>query len=162
MDSPPNLLETLRRAKLPTRIVEEFRPVAESLEWRLSEQYWLTAGTRGFIDESVPYSSTSGGALSQDAAALLLANCQENPPDGPLVVLELCAGSGLFARLFLDAFRRLCAEGGERFDEQLIYYVTDRSPSTVAHWKERNLFEGTKAVPVCVDARRPLELTNIR
>lgn len=162
MDSPPNLLETLRRAKLPTRIVEDFRPVSESLEWRLSEQYWLTAGTRGFIDESVPYSSTSGGALSQDAAALLLVNCQENPPDGPLTVLELCAGSGLFARFFLDAFRRLCAEAGETFHEQLVYYVTDRSPATVAHWKELQLFEGTKAVPVCADARRPLELTNIR
>jgi len=171
MDSPPNLLETLRRATIPSRLLEDFRPVAESLEWRLSEQFWMTAGTRGFIDESVPYSSTSGGALSQDAAALLLANCRENPPAGPLVVLELCAGTGLFARLFLESFQRLCADEGETFHEQLIYYVTDRSPATVAQWKELGLFEGMRAVPGCGDARRPLlwetdggpmELANIR
>jgi len=157
MDSPANLLDTLRRAKIPSRLVEDFCPVAESLEWRLSEQYWMTAGTRGFVEESVPYSSTSGGALSQDAAALLLVNCRENPPVGTMVVLELCAGTGLFARLFLDAFERLCVEAGESFHEQLVYYVTDRSPATVAQWKESGVFEGTRAIAALGDARRPLE-----
>jgi len=156
MDSQPNLLETLRRAKLPSRIIEDYKPVTESLEWRISEQYWRTAGIRGFIDESVPFSSTSGGALSQDAANLLFVNCQENPPTGVMVVLELCAGSGLFARLFLETFQRLCMQSGQRFDQQLVYYVTDGSPATVAHWKEIQLFDGTRAVPARGDARRPL------
>ncbi len=156
MDSQANILDTFRRAKIPSRLVEDFCPVTESLDWRLSEQFWMTAGTRGFIADTVPYSSTSGGALSQDAAALLLANCQENRPVGPVVVLELCAGTGLFARLFLEAFRRLCAEAGERFDEELVYYVTDRSPVTVAQWKEFGVFDGTRAVPARGDARRPL------
>lgn len=171
MDFPPNPLDTLRRVTMPTRLLEDFRPVAESLEWRLSEMYWMTAGTRGFMEESIPYSATSGGALSQDAAEILLANCREDPPAGPLVALELCAGSGLFARLFLDAFRRLCVEAGERFHEQLIYYVTDRSPATVAQWKELGVFGGMGAVAGCGDARRPLhwetecgavELSNLR
>ena len=156
MDSQANILETLRRAKIPSRLVEEFCPVTESLDWRLSGQFWMTAGTRGFIEDTVPYASTSGGALSQDAAALLLANCQENPPVGPVVVLELCAGTGLFARLFLEAFRRLCAEAGEPFDENLVYYVTDRSPATVSQWKEFGVFDGTGAIPARGDARRPL------
>jgi tetratricopeptide (TPR) repeat protein len=73
--------------------------------------------------------------------------------------------------MFLDAFHRLCAEAGERFDERLVYFVTDRSPATVAHWNELQLFNETKAIPACGDARRPLhwdtangsvELTNIR
>ena len=156
MDSQANILETLRRAKIPSRLVEDFCPVTESLDWRLSEQFWITAGTRGFIEDTVPYASTSGGALSQDAAALLLANCQENPPVGPVVVLELCAGTGLFARLFLEAFRRLCAEAGEPFDENLVYYVTDRSPATVRQWKEFGVFDGTGTIPARGDARRPL------
>jgi SAM-dependent MidA family methyltransferase len=171
MDFQPDVVGALRRVKIPSRILEDFCPVAESLEWRLSEQYWRTAGTRGFVEESVPYSATSGGALSQDAAAVLLANCKENPPVGPMVVLELCAGTGLFARLFLDAFHRLCREAGERFDEQLVYYVTDRSPATLAQWKELGVFDGTRAIPACGDAREPLqwetdggrvELSNIR
>jgi hypothetical protein len=157
MDFEPNLLDTLRRAKLTARLVEDFRPLAESLDWRLAEQFWINSGTRGFVEEAVPYSSTSGGALSQEAAALLLVNCQENRPEGPIVVLELCAGTGLFARLFLEAFQRLCAEAGEQFHEQLIYYVTDRSPATVAHWKDLELFSGTRAVAGCGDARRPLQ-----
>ncbi|MBL8237065.1 MAG: hypothetical protein JNM66_06585 [Bryobacterales bacterium] len=155
MDSPQNPLDALRRVKIDSRVVEDFRPVAESLEWRLSEAHWKVSGTQGFIEDSVPYASTSGGALAQAAAEVLLANCHEHPPDGPVVVLELCAGTGLFARAFVDAFRGLCQHAGAEFHQQLVYYVTDGSPATLAQWKDLGLFADSAIVAGSGDARRP-------
>ncbi|HEU0123911.1 MAG TPA: hypothetical protein VFQ91_25490 [Bryobacteraceae bacterium] len=156
-DDSPDPVETLRRATIPSRLIEDFRPLAESLEWRLSEAYWLETGTKAFIEQSVPYSATSGGTLAQDAAALLLANCRDDPPSGPFAVLELCAGSGLFARLLVDSFRRQCIEAGETFHEQMTFLATDRSPATLAQWSEFGVWDGVNVTPALGDARRPLD-----
>ncbi len=156
MESEFQPVDVLRRVANSSRVVEGYRPVGESLLWRLSEQYWKKHGTRGFVDHSIPFASTSGGILSQDAAELLFINCQESRPEGTMAVLELCAGTGLFARLFLEAFRRICLAEGERFHEQLVYVVSDGSPATVERWEELGVFPGDMAIAVCGDARTPL------
>ena len=58
------------------------------MEWRLSELYWMTQGTRGFMEDQVPYLVTSGGTLASDAAEVLFANCLDARPTGELVVLD--------------------------------------------------------------------------
>jgi len=157
MDAPENYLETLRRVNVPSLRIEDFRPFSDCLESRLADAYWMTQGTRGFMEESVPYSVTSGGSLSRDAAELLFANCLEFPPTERFAVLELCAGSGLFARHFIDGFRRLCAENNADFHTRMVYYCTDRSPATVAQWKELGVLEGLPAVMARGDAMTPLQ-----
>jgi tetratricopeptide (TPR) repeat protein len=54
--------------------------------------------------------------------------------------VELGAGSGLFARYFLDEFRLLCERDSRDFYQRLSYYVTDRSPRTIEQWEERGIF----------------------
>src|SRR5256885_3829690 len=73
-------------------------------------------------------------------SALLFHHCADTAPQGAIAVLELGAGCGLFARMFLQAFRHLCQQEGRDFDQRLVYYVTDGSPRTVAQWQERALF----------------------
>lgn len=158
METSIDPLQTLRKATVANRVVEGFRPFTESVEWRLSELYWMTQGTRGFMEDQIPYLVTSGGVLAQDAAELLFASCLDARTEGELVVLELCAGSGLFARQFVDSFRRKCAAAGLDYHQRLTYYATDRSRETVAQWKKMGVFANSGVTPAWCDARRPAEV----
>jgi len=134
-------LKTLRKVTIAPRLIEDYRPLTESLEWRLSELYWNTAGTTGFVQSEIPY-STSSGALSANAARLLFANCREHPAEGALEVLEIGAGTGLFARLLLLEFTKLCEAEGKDYHRQLRYYVTDPLDSFSGAVEESRDFRG--------------------
>jgi tetratricopeptide (TPR) repeat protein len=149
-------LEVLRQVELTPRVIEEYRPVSECLEWRLSQNHWRSTGAASFIKSEVPYTITSSGALSAQAARLLYANCLEAPPRGKILTLETGAGSGLFARLFLEEFERLCSNSGHDFYSRLVYYVTDGSPESVAQWKRLGIFHGKPAVAGCAQGGDPL------
>jgi hypothetical protein len=155
MAPAPDPIEALRNVNVAPRLIEEEKPLPESLEWKLSELYWNTTGTRGFVQSEIPYTITSGGALSLNAARLFYANCCEHPAER-LEAIEIGAGTGLFARLFLDEFARICEQRGASFDKRLTYYVTDRSSRSLEHWRELKLFEGTPAVIARSDAHNPM------
>jgi hypothetical protein len=91
------------------QLVEEYEPLAKSLEWQLAGLHWTREGVLPFIDRHVPYLVNNNGRVSADAAALLFASCLESGARRERIsVLELGAGTGLFARYFLDEFRLLC------------------------------------------------------
>ena len=48
--------------------------------------------------------------------------------DSELFVLEIGIGVGLFARFFLDAFRKLCEQHGKDYYDRLCYVCADYSP----------------------------------
>jgi len=157
-DQAPPAQATLAEVLVPDRVVEEFRPLAESLEWRLASLYWKQMGALPFAENEVPFLVNNSGRLSEAAAELLFANCVEAaPPEGRIVVLELGAGCGLFARLLLGNFRRLCAETGRDFYDRLEYVVTDLSPATVSQWDQRRLFAEHASHVTCLvaDASAP-------
>ena len=133
-------------------------PLYESLEWKLSSHYWREAGLLPFLENSVPYVVNNSGRLSENAAVLLFENLEEHPPKGGTVVaVELGAGSGLFAKLFLDAFRDICRDQNRDHYDRLTYVVSDRSPSTAEHWRQRNMFEGHERVQIVrIDALDPM------
>ena len=152
-----NPLETLRSVTVAPRVIEGFRPLAQSLEWGLSDLYWNTQGLSGFVSNEVPYLVNNSGSLSASAAEVLYANCVEAPGSGAIRVLELGSGSGLFARYLLDEFQRLCQSRGADFFDRLQYYVSDRSRRTVEQWSERELFarDAGRAIPCICDALDP-------
>ena len=154
----PDPLETLRGVTVSPRLIEDLRPLAKSLEWRLSELYWNTDGTRGFVQNEIPYTITSSGTLSSNAARLLFANCDEHPPQGPFDVLEIGSGTGLFARLLLDEFRRLCERHAKPYFGQITYHVTDRSRRSLEQWSALGLFEGWPVAAGHADALDPLRV----
>ncbi|MET0388246.1 MAG: tetratricopeptide repeat protein, partial [Polyangiales bacterium] len=95
---------------MQTQIVEDFRPMCTSLEWKLSGRYWDKAGVLAFAEDKVPYLINNSGSLSAHAAKLLFTACEATQQSDEFSVVELGAGCGLFARLFMDAFRTLCEE----------------------------------------------------
>jgi tetratricopeptide (TPR) repeat protein len=157
---PTEPSESLSRATPCRQLIEHYRPIAESLEWRLAELHWVKEGVTPFVESGVPYVVNNTGTLSSDVAAVVFASCVEASPGDDLRVVELGAGTGLFARFFLDEFQRLCDRHSRDFYRRLTYWATDRSPRTVEQWQEKDLFgfhAGRVVVRVC-DARGVHEL----
>jgi tetratricopeptide (TPR) repeat protein len=138
--------------------IEEFRPIAESLEWKLGQLYWNHEGVGPFVRNEVPYLVNNDGLASESAAVVLFAACRDamRLPDR-IAVLELGAGLGLFARLFLESFARLCRQEGADYYERLIYVATDGSRRTVERWREVGLFAGheTHVLLAACDGTQP-------
>ena len=135
-------LEALRNVAAESTELEDFRPMSESLEWRLADAYWASAGVLPLVRNDVPYLVNNTGRLSENAAALVFAAFRELGASLPerLTILELGAGTGLHARFFLDAFLALCRSEGADFYDRLTYVVSDRFEGTVARWKADGVF----------------------
>jgi tetratricopeptide (TPR) repeat protein len=143
----------LGRVRVESSVLQEFRPLTECLEWELSELHWSRAGLLPFVEDDVPFIINNTGRLSEHAAAVLFANCCEVDDGGPITVLELGAGTGLFAKYFLDVFRAICRQERRDYYDRLLYLATDRSPRTVEQWEERGQFDDHRA-----DGARRVEL----
>jgi tetratricopeptide (TPR) repeat protein len=152
----PDVRQTIDSVTTTPDVIEEFQPLCKSLEWRIAEHHWALAGVLPFVDNEVPFLINNSGRLSENAAVLLFENCSELEPNEQVTVIELGAGTGLFARFFLDSFRTLCQQEGKTYYERLRYVVTDRSTATVEHWRERDLFatHATRVVTQVCDASR--------
>ena len=137
---PADVRETVERVVPRSTELQELRPVAESLEWELSQLYWADDGVLPFADNDVPFLINNTGRLSESAAALLFAHCEEEDDGKRITVVELGAGTGLFARFFLDAFRTICEQERRDFYDRLRYVVTDGSRRSMEQWEERAIF----------------------
>lgn len=116
------------------RVLQDHVPLRDSLEWRLSLSYWEERGFLAFHSGEVPNLSINDGALADDTAALL---AETGPESGTVRVLELGAGSGLFAKLFLDSLRRRHPAMHARLE----YVCTDGSPRMVRQVEDSGLLE---------------------
>jgi tetratricopeptide (TPR) repeat protein len=114
-------------------IVQEQRPLHESLEWQLGQHYFQVRGNKGFINDAqpIPFLINNDGNLSYRAAELAFAAINDSvwcsSSYGTIFVLELGIGVGLFARFFLDRFQELSAAAGSDYYDRLCYVAVDRS-----------------------------------
>jgi tetratricopeptide (TPR) repeat protein len=114
-------------------VIQDFVPLAESLEWDLGQQYLRQRGNKAFISDAspVPFVVNNDGTLSQNAAEVLFTSLVDAETAGTLEadisVLELGIGVGLFARYFLDHFRDLCLTNKKDYYDRLCYVAADKS-----------------------------------
>jgi tetratricopeptide (TPR) repeat protein len=133
LSGPANPADVLAGAQAGRAVVQDFRPLAESLEWQLGQFYLQQRGSQAFLadPEPVPFVVNNDGNLSQRCAEVLFVSLAEAERHGALepdvYVLELGVGVGLFARLFLDAFRDLCDQRGKDYYGRLCYVAADYS-----------------------------------
>jgi len=124
----------LAHAQSGREVIQDFCPLADSLEWQLGQQYLRDRGNKAFISDAspVPFVVNNDGTLSRNAAEVFFASLEAADEAGNLVeqdifVLELGIGVGLFARYFLDNFRDLCRQHNKDYYDRLCYIAADRS-----------------------------------
>jgi SAM-dependent MidA family methyltransferase len=88
-------------------VLEERRPFVDSLLWRVPREYYRDRGIRAWTSGDVPHYITNNPVVANAYARLFsswLEDCRPTlDPSHPVYVLELGAGSGRFAHLFLTA-----------------------------------------------------------
>lgn len=115
--------------------LEEFGPLPRSLEWRLARRFWDLRGPKAFFGGEVPYAVINDGRLSADAARLLV-ELRVGAKPGPVRILEVGGGSGLFAKLFLEELRVL----SPAIYEATTYVWTDASPTMLKQAEAEGAF----------------------
>src|SRR5262249_12692031 len=88
--------DVLAQARADRAIIQDFVPLADSLEWRLGQEYLRQRGNKAFLADAhpVPFVVNNDGSLPHNAAAVLFASLAEAEqagtlPAGDLFVLEL-------------------------------------------------------------------------
>ncbi len=125
--------QVLSHAQSGREVVQDFCPLAESLEWELGQEYLRERGNKAFISDAspVPFVINNDGTLSRNAADVFFASLLEADKAGTLeediCVLELGIGVGLFARFFLDHFKELCVTNRKDYYDRFCYIAADRS-----------------------------------
>src|SRR5262245_62350864 len=76
----------LGRAQASREVIQDFVPLAESLEWRLGQEYLRQRGTKAFLSDThpVPFVINNDGTLSHNAAEVLFASLQAADKDEAL------------------------------------------------------------------------------
>jgi hypothetical protein len=133
VDSEAATAAILSKAQSSRAVIQDFVPLAASLEWNLGQEYLRERGNKAFLSDAspVPFVVNNDGTLSRNTAEVFFASLLDAEAQGPLeneiFVLELGIGVGLFARYFLDLFRELCQEHKKDYYDRLCYIAADRS-----------------------------------
>src|SRR5882724_6215765 len=137
-ESASSAVDILASAQSSRQVIQDFVPLAESLEWNLGQEYLRQRGNKAFLSDAspVPYVINNDGTLSRHAADVFFASLQDAEEAGTLedelFVLELGIGVGLFARYFLDALKELCQQHKKDYYHRLTYVAADRSERMLA------------------------------
>jgi len=115
-----------------TTTIEGFVPYHQSCLWRIHDAYYRARGTKAFSAAEVPYRTTSNPAIARQHAEWWVATRADDAGEGPLWVLEVGGGSGLFAENFLNALAAECGAAGARLFSRVRYVLTDGSARTLA------------------------------
>src|SRR5262245_40730381 len=125
LTGPPNPESALEAVAAERLVLEEYRPIAEALDWTIGQIYFSRYGQSAFVRGDVPFAVHNDGHLSKLAADLLFTTLSAADAEGTLereiAILELGVGSGLFARYFLDRFRQRCHEAGKDYYDRCRY-----------------------------------------
>lgn len=136
--------------KPPTYVAEEGRRLSESSLWRLQREYFEKRGVDAWKSGQVPFHITSNAYIAKAYAKALLGFLRDclSPraplgaidPAEPLYVVELAAGSGQFAYLFLRKILPLLAALPGLRDLKLRYVMTDFTTANLDAWRKHPAF----------------------
>lgn len=130
------------------RILERDVPFSQSTIWRLQREFYAQRGLKAWTEDMVPSYITSNPLIAGTYAAIVagfLNDCVEQQktggtplsPENPLRVVELGAGSGKFACLFLRKLSMLLRE--RDLNPQLVRYVmTDCAEEVLDAWRDNH------------------------
>lgn len=124
-----------------TIVIETGRRLSESLIWELQRSFYAREGLRAWRPKAVPFYITSNAFTARAYARTVIGFLRDLVAAGridrgaPLYLVELAAGSGQFACLFLRRLTELQAEMPALAGLDLRYVMTDFAESNLAAWE---------------------------
>jgi hypothetical protein len=131
-----------------SRVLETGVPLSQSILWRLQSEFYARRGLKAWSEDNVPSYITNNPLIAEVYAgtvAAFIGDCMGHraqkasplSPENPLRILELGAGTGKFAYLFLRKLTALLEE--KKIPLQTVRYcLTDCSQDLLAVWKENS------------------------
>lgn len=130
-------------------VVEEARRLSESLIWTLQREYYKQRGTTAWTSGDLPWYVTSNAFIARAYARVVLGFLRDwvsaGPgggfdPSRPVHILELAAGTGHFAYLFLKKLLALKQALPALAGLQLRYVLSDLPESNLEAWRAQPHF----------------------
>src|SRR5271163_3274123 len=86
VDSKSMAEEILAKAQSNRDIIQDFVPLADSLEWNLGQEYLRQRGNKAFLSDAspVPFVINNDGTLSRNAAEVFFASLIDADKKAPL------------------------------------------------------------------------------
>jgi len=120
-------------------------PLSQSLIWQWQREFYSRRGLRAWTEDTVPQFITNNPFVAEIYARIVfsfLSDCmaldekelRSISPENPLRILELGAGPGRFAYLFLKQMTALLRANGIA-PETVRYCMTDCSESLIQTWR---------------------------
>jgi tetratricopeptide (TPR) repeat protein len=132
---------------VPT-ILENRVPLSQSVIWRLQSSFYARRGLKAWTEDNVPSYITNNPFIAEVYAAIAAAfidDCMGHghqtarplSPQNPLRILDLGAGTGKFAYLFLRKLTALLQE--KKIAPEIVRYcMADCSQDLLTAWKENS------------------------
>jgi tetratricopeptide (TPR) repeat protein len=124
-----------------TVVIEESRRLSESLIWALQRTFYARAGLQAWKPKAVPFYITSNSFTARAYARTVAGFLRDLVAAGrvdraaPIYLVELAAGSGQFAYLFLRRLAELQDQVPALAGLDLRYVMTDFAQSNVDAWE---------------------------
>ncbi|HYH95657.1 tetratricopeptide repeat protein [Hyalangium sp.] len=125
----------------PPFLLEEEKRLSRSLLWELQRRYYDGAGIDAWSTATVPHHVTNNPSLAQAYAEIFigyLRDCRSGStaldPSEPVTIMELGAGSGRFAYLFLKALTEMLQQS-PMGDVKFRYVMTDFTETNLRFWR---------------------------
>ena len=118
--------------------LQDFVPCDRDIRWRLHTAYYAQRGLAAWTEADIPHRATSNAAFARQHARFfvsLVAALERTAvldPAEDVAILEVGAGSGLFAAAFLRALATECGPAGAAASRRCRYFMSDRARTTVA------------------------------
>jgi tetratricopeptide (TPR) repeat protein len=128
-----------------TKVLESRVPLSQSVIWRRQRDFYARRGLKAWTEDLVPSYITNNPFIAEMYAAIVAAfidDCLDPArgeasqilPGNPLPILELGAGTGKFAYLFLLRLTELLRER-QIAPESVRYCMSDCSEELLAAWR---------------------------
>jgi tetratricopeptide (TPR) repeat protein len=128
-----------------TTVLETRVPLSQSVIWQRQRDFYARRGLKAWTEDLVPSYITNNPFIAEIYAAIVAAfidDCQAQArgealpisPENPLRILELGAGTGKFAYLFLLQLTELLRER-QMAPESVRYCMADCSDDLLAAWR---------------------------
>lgn len=128
--------------------LERDRRLSESLVWPLQREFYRRRGTSAWTSGELPWYVTSNAFIARAYARMVVGWLRDLVAAGgldrsqPVYVLELAAGSGHFAFLFLKKLQAILDALPGLAGLDVRYVMTDLPEANVAAWQANDRFRG--------------------